>query len=516
MILKQYGIAARIGFVVGTILFLMLGLALIEMNGLNKIRNSLDEIVGIHYQRLQTAQDMRFLARHGAVLVRNLLLVSEDEDRQRELHRFEEANGRYATLLAQLTVQEMSDQEQVIIQKVKQGGDVTFSLWRIVVEPENQKNSLQGMQTLEVEVRNHQWGWLSSLDELVRLEQRLAENSMQQALNTYSTTKTVMAMVNVLAMGAGIFMVVVISAGIIGPLRSIGRKVDRIASGDFNTRIDMPPHDEIGTLAGHINKMVEKLAANEQELNAYRYQLEGLLEQRTGEYNEQRERFISVLIHDLKGPLVPILGFSRLLLSKKDLTDEKIKSYAREIHNSSAKLSFTIEKTSRDLKQKRIDYDFDREPFDFEELLFSVSSSCKPELDEEGIVLQLNDEPLEQFNTTGRILYSGDIGKIRNLLENLLGNACKYAESIINVDLANNDESVRLVVDDDGQGVAEPFRKKIFEEYYQAPNSKEGSGVGLYSVKRVVDHYQGSIEVAASPYGGARFLITLPSEKPAM
>lgn len=90
MILKRYSISARIAWVVGVILALMLLLAFVEMRGLASIRQSLEVIVGKHHQRLQTAQEMRFLARHGAVVVRNVLLVSGDEAKNHERGRFEE------------------------------------------------------------------------------------------------------------------------------------------------------------------------------------------------------------------------------------------------------------------------------------------------------------------------------------------------------------------------------------------------------------------------------------------
>jgi signal transduction histidine kinase len=154
---------------------------------------------------------------------------------------------------------------------------------------------------------------------------------------------------------------------------------------------------------------------------------------------------------------------------------------------------------------------FDQEPFDIKELLCAVTRNCQPALKAESISLKVNDQEVEEYrNSTGVVMYSGDIGKLRSLLENLIGNAGKYARSRIDIHLHCDIEHIELVVDDDGRGVAEPFRRKIFEEYYQVPGSKNGTGIGLYSVKRIVDHYQGKIAVQSSPLGGARFVVTLP------
>lgn len=510
MLIHRYSIAARIGAVVGVILAMMLVLAVVEMKGLNSIRKSLNDIVGKHYGRLQTAQEMRFLARHSAVLVRNVLLVGDEAAKDLERERFEKGAGNYLSLLEKLTGQEQTPEEQKIITAVIEGGEITFGLWRAITSAETGSSPAQGMEILKAEVRNQQWGLLDNLDALVNVEQRLAEETMAISIQNYEQTKKVMAMINILAIGAGLFSVAAITASIVSPLKEIAGKVDKIAAGDFSTRIELDQQDEIGRLANHINRMVEKLNANEEELEKYRFHLEELIEWRTGEMNEQRERFISVLIHDLKGPLVPIIGFSRLLINKKNLDKNKLNKYLCELHESTTQLATVIEQTSAKMREKRMSFSFDKEPFDIEELLYSVSRNCQQGFDCEKLELLLNDTELKDYVVTGEFYYSGDISKIRSVFENLIGNAGKYAKEKIHIHLRRDGEYIILTVDDDGCGVPEIFRKKIFEEYYQAPGSKEGTGVGLYSVKRTVDHYRGGIFVQTAPLGGARFIVMLP------
>ena len=447
-------------------------------------------------------------------MVRNVLLVSERKAKDEEVSRFEEAATQYNDMLRDLKSQQgLSDEERVILGNISRCSDITFNLWRTITDVDRGISLEDAMQILQAEVRNHQWGLLGDLDQLVQLEKQRAAGSMQNALQNHARIKSIMIMINVLAIGAGLFFMAAITASIVGPLSEISRKVDKIAGGDFSTRIDLNQDDEIGQLAGHINRMVEKLDANEDELEEYRYHLEELIELRTGEINEQRERFVSVLIHDLKGPLVPIIGFSKLLMKHENLAPEKIALYAGEIHASTIKFSQVIDQTTRYLKEKRMALSFDKEPFDVKELLHSVAKSTLPALKADRISLKLNGKDVGEYEKNGQpVMFLGDVGKFRTLVENLLGNASKYATSRIEVELASNDQQLQLVVDDDGAGVAEPFRKKIFQEYYQVPGSKDGTGVGLYSVKRTVDHYQGTIIVQTSPFGGARFMVTLPLE----
>lgn len=512
MILKRYSIAVRIGSVVGVFLALMLLLAFFEMRGLESIRKSLEDVVDKHHQRLQTAQEMRFLARHGAVVVRNILLVAGKEAKDHERSRFEQGARQYDELLKQLrSHQGLSVEERQIIDGVLRGSEITYSLWRSIADEDSTATPVEVMRLLQAEVRNHQWGLLDDLEKLVQMEQQLADSALETALENHTRIRSIMLMINVLAIGIGLFLMGAITASIVGPLSEISSKVDKIASGDFTTRIDLEQQDEIGQLAGHINRMVEKLDASEEELEEYRYHLEELIELRTGEINDQRERFVSVLIHDLKGPLVPIIGFSRLLQDSTNLPPEKLARYAAEIHASTTKLAAVIDQTTRSLREKRTAFSFDKEPFDVKELLYSVARNCLPVLKAEQIILTLNGkEPHDFKEGESSLMFAGDIGKIRAMLENLIGNAGKYAKTRIEVTLLAEDNSLCLTVDDDGCGIAEQFRRKIFEQYYQAPGSRDGTGVGLYSVRRTIDHYQGTISVATAPMGGARFTVTLP------
>jgi signal transduction histidine kinase len=111
------------------------------------------------------------------------------------------------------------------------------------------------------------------------------------------------------------------------------------------------------------------------------------------------------------------------------------------------------------------------------------------------------------------MLFTGDCARIQTLIENLVGNAVKYARSRVDILLTREGGELVLVIEDDGIGIKEQYREQIFDEYFQAPNSKEGSGVGLYSVKKIVDHYQGEIIVDTAAGGGARFTVRLPAAR---
>lgn len=218
---------------------------------------------------------------------------------------------------------------------------------------------------------------------------------------------------------------------------------------------------------------------------------------------------MATLIHDLKGPLMPIIGLAQLMMRRTSLPEDKIAEYAGAIHTSSTRLAETIEATTKNL-QVGDGAGANGEACDLEEVLCAVARSMAIVLLEAQITLRLNDQTVAGYRPTGRVRLFGDRGKMRSVLENLLGNAAKYARSSIDVTLRQDGGGIVLIVDDDGRGIDVAYRKIVFNKYFQIPGSKNGNGVGLYSVRCTVEEYGGSVTAVASPAGGARILVTLP------
>jgi two-component system OmpR family sensor kinase len=97
---------------------------------------------------------------------------------------------------------------------------------------------------------------------------------------------------------------------------------------------------------------------------------------------------------------------------------------------------------------------------------------------------------------------------------NLLRNAQKYAAGKILLSAARGARAVEISVDDDGPGIPEPEREKIFDPFYRLDRSRDratgGFGLGLSIARKAVALHGGSLRAESSPLGGARFVITLP------
>jgi signal transduction histidine kinase len=514
MILSDSKIIVKIGLVVGLILLMMLGLMVVEMKALNTMKNDLNAVVSVNNEKLVLAQDLRFLARNDAVLVRNILLMRDIDEIEAEMARIEDGEKRYSEARTRLESLETEAKGREILAAVKKDEAFTRDLWGKAIKLGLAGEREKGAETLLKAARERQWSWLGSLDAMVTLQKDLAVASAQKAMQEYERTRKIMVVANFLAFIVSALLVILLASSIVRPLHAFTRSVDSIAGGDFTTRISLERQDEIGTLGAHINNMAEHLQVNEKELDLYRFHLEELIEERTGDLNDQRKRFISVLIHDLKGPLVPLIGFSQKLISKKALGEEKTGEYARAIHEASMKLAATIDRISDDLRGGCLHYSFDRKIFNLGELLASVVKSYTPKAETEHLRMELEGAGIRTGETTGdEILFFGDCAKIQTLIENLIGNAVKYARAMIRVTLTRENDILVLVVEDDGAGIEEKYRERIFDEYFQIPESKDGTGVGLYSARKIVEHYKGEILVGTSSLGGAKFTVRLPASR---
>src|SRR3984957_1197415 len=106
-----------------------------------------------------------------------------------------------------------------------------------------------------------------------------------------------------------------------------------------------------------------------------------------------------------------------------------------------------------------------------------------------------------------------DVHLIETVLRNLLYNATRYARHSIGVKFTCQDGMNRLLVDDDGPGIPEADRHRVFESFVQLERTagrKAGFGLGLAIVKRAIEWHGGEVSIAESPLGGARFSVTWP------
>jgi PAS domain S-box-containing protein len=228
-------------------------------------------------------------------------------------------------------------------------------------------------------------------------------------------------------------------------------------------------------------------------------------ELRLSHQNDLLEQTLRGLAHDLRSPLVSVLGFSRLLREEFGAgLGERGAHFLDRIHAAGR----TMEQLIRDLLEyARIGHDGERIAcVDPREVLQQLHAELKPRLEQDGVELVLPASPP---------LVRCDRTRLYQVFSNLIGNALDHmgpCESPrIEVCVLDSGTQHEIVVRDNGRGVAPEQAERIFEMFHSAPRpgGRKGTGVGLAIVRKIAELHGGRATVASTPGGGAVFRVTL-------
>lgn len=213
--------------------------------------------------------------------------------------------------------------------------------------------------------------------------------------------------------------------------------------------------------------------------------------------------FIHSLSHDLRGPLMSISGVSKL--AKTEIADPAAAEYFDMIDSATVKLDDFIYKMLDFYRSTKIDNVI--VPIDFNKVVEQQMQAYKEKWDfsEVQFTVQVNQQ--ENF-------YSDD-GKIRVILNNLIGNAYKFrndeaAEKTISLEINVFDGKAQIKVTDNGIGIEEKHQKEVFNLFHRATQKNVGSGLGLYMVKESVEQINGEIFLQSTVGEGTMVEISLP------
>jgi len=225
----------------------------------------------------------------------------------------------------------------------------------------------------------------------------------------------------------------------------------------------------------------------------------------------QQEDFISTVSHELRTPLTSIRGFAQTMLTSWDaLDDENKKKFLQIIEQQSNRLINLVENM---LSVNKLS--------SFKDKLVYKNTNSKKIIEP---IIQIikqqypNHEFITEFNPkTPRILVDSD--KFQQIMTNLIENAAKYSNEgtkiVIKTDFSQTPEFVSIRVIDEGIGIKEEDLDKIFTKFSRLDNpltrKVQGSGLGLYITKVLVNKMNGKISVQSSE-NGSTFEILLPAE----
>jgi signal transduction histidine kinase len=228
--------------------------------------------------------------------------------------------------------------------------------------------------------------------------------------------------------------------------------------------------------------------------------------------NATKDKFFSIIAHDLRSPFNHILGFSELLIEKVNSLKVSEREKYLGIINSSAKNTLALlDNLLNWAKSQTGQINFNPEK--------QVSSSICKEIIELLNPRAKNKNILLNYFESEEIIVFADPNMIKSILRNLISNAIKFTNSNGKIDIIalQNDNFIEIAVSDNGVGMNEETRNKLFSletnETTIGTANEKGSGLGLILCKEFVEKHGGKIWVESELGKGSVFKFTLPLNK---
>ena len=346
------------------------------------------------------------------------------------------------------------------------------------------------------------------------------------------------------------------------PIRNLRNAAQNIARGNFGTKIEVNSSDEIGQLANQFENMKQSIQYTNQNLNQIVYDRTKKLEEANKQLdlaNEQlklnekaQKEFINVAAHELRTPIVPILGLSELLYSQMNKNmphdDEGRKQLLQQEQQEKQQQQDFLQKKKQIEKLEVIIRNARRLQILTEDILDVTkieSQALKLRLEKANLNDLVSDIignfkrseigklksnvkiRFEPYDKDSGIFVNVDRGRIFQVISNLLSNALKFTEQgsiTVAIDKKiskdNNDNNQVIVsVEDTGTGIDPEILPRLFTKF--ATKSDMGTGLGLYISRSIVEAHGGKIwaenninnnnKLDGQTRRGSTFYFTLPS-----
>lgn len=266
------------------------------------------------------------------------------------------------------------------------------------------------------------------------------------------------------------------------PIRKVIAATNRLASGDFSTRLTITHPPEFRMVADSFNRMAEELGSIE------------LL----------RTDFVNNFSHEFKTPIVSIKGFAEML-KFDDLTQEERDEYLSIIISESSRLATLSTNVLNLSKVENQTILSDRQVYNLGEQIRRCILMLESKWEQKKLSLSVYVQDIRCL---------GNEELLSQVWLNLLDNALKFTPEggKINVTLGLENGWAKFVLRDNGAGISADSAAHIFDKFYQADTSHAmaGNGLGLTLAKKIIDLHGGSIECKSELGKGTEFTVLLP------
>ncbi|MBQ6816278.1 MAG: HAMP domain-containing protein [Clostridia bacterium] len=276
------------------------------------------------------------------------------------------------------------------------------------------------------------------------------------------------------------------SYNITKPLKLMSQAAKLMAKGDFSKRIPVYNNDEIGELSASFNSMSKSLA----------------------DLEKMRRSFIADVSHELRTPMTTISGFIDGIIDGT-IPAEKHNYYLNIILNETTRLSRLVESMLNISKLESGTININKTKFNLTKMLVNIVINREQQIKEKNIEIVGLDK-------LDDIYIFADYDLIYQVVYNLTDNAVKFTNENGKIEFykTENNTQIELNIKNTGEGIDNNNLNFIFDRFYKTDKSrsadKNGTGLGLYIVKTIVELHKGKITATSIPNEFTEFKVTLP------
>ncbi len=270
------------------------------------------------------------------------------------------------------------------------------------------------------------------------------------------------------------------------PLRKITYATEQYASGNMHYEFQVDSEDEIGYLAACLNFMASEIARSE----------------------DDQKKFVANVSHDFRSPLTSIRGYLEAMIDGT-IPPEMYDKYLNIVLNETERLTKLTNSllVLNNLNTKGML--LDKTDFDINQVIRNTAASFEGTCKQKTIAIEVV--------LTGDVMYvNADMGKIQQVLYNLIDNAIKFSHhnSVIRIETSEKKNKLFISVKDTGIGIPKEDQKLIWDRFYKSDSSrgkdKKGTGLGLAIVKEIINAHNEHINVISTEGVGTEFIFSLP------
>ena len=219
---------------------------------------------------------------------------------------------------------------------------------------------------------------------------------------------------------------------------------------------------------------------------------------------QARDAMSHMIIHDLRSPLTTIQGFTQIMQHHKD--EKTMTNYIPRILSATNNMSILIKSILDISKLETEKMPVSLVSLNMLQLINDIYEPFIPQADEQGIQLSVESE-------SSKIIAMADKELISRVLQNLINNGLKHTRNHVKISVSAQDNSVIISITDNGPGIPEKYKTRIFDKYFQIEAGKDrkkyGIGLGLAFCKMAIEAQDGKIRVESEEGKGSSFKINL-------